>query len=81
MTHTKNSINSLKLKDDLRIFTHSILPQTQQPIIITKINWLMLFTEIITVYSENHKQLINKLHGQNNYSLLKQVVHTVTTRL
>jgi len=26
---------------------------------ITKINWLTLFKEIITVYSENHKKPIN----------------------
>jgi hypothetical protein len=27
---------------------------------ITKINWLMLFKEIIDVYSENHTKPINK---------------------
>jgi hypothetical protein len=30
-----------------------------------KIIWLILFREIITVYSENHKQPINTLCGQN----------------
>jgi hypothetical protein len=29
------------------------------------INWLMLFKEIIAVYSENHMKLINTLCGQN----------------
>jgi hypothetical protein len=29
------------------------------------IKWLMLFKEIITVYSENHTKPINKHFGQN----------------
>jgi hypothetical protein len=43
---------------------------------ITKINWLMLFKEIITVYTENH----TKTHQNNiqRYSLLNHLVHTVT---
>jgi hypothetical protein len=32
---------------------------------ITKINWLMLFREIIAVYSENHTEPIHTLCGQN----------------
>jgi hypothetical protein len=32
---------------------------------ITKINWLMLFREIIGVYSQNHTELINATCGKN----------------
>jgi hypothetical protein len=32
---------------------------------MTKINWLMLFKEINTVYSENHTKPINTLCGEN----------------
>jgi hypothetical protein len=32
---------------------------------ITKINWLTLFKEIITVYSKNQMKPINTLCGQN----------------
>jgi hypothetical protein len=32
---------------------------------ITKINWLMLFNEIIDVYSKNHTKPTNTLCGQN----------------
>jgi hypothetical protein len=32
---------------------------------MTTINWLMLFEEIITVYSENHMKPINTLCSQN----------------
>jgi hypothetical protein len=36
-----------------------------QHVSITKINYLMLFKEIIAVYSENHMKPINTLCGQN----------------
>jgi hypothetical protein len=43
---------------------------------ITKINWLMLFKEIIAVYSENHTKRINTLCGNmRSYWVLKQPVH------
>jgi uracil DNA glycosylase len=32
---------------------------------VTKINWLTLFEEIITVYSEDHTKQINTLCGQS----------------
>jgi hypothetical protein len=42
---------------------------------ITKINWLMLFKETVSVYNEAHMRLIH-----TKYSLLiKQVLHIVTT--
>jgi hypothetical protein len=39
---------------------------------ITKINWLMLFKEIIAVYSENYTKPINTLRGQNAEVLIVQ---------
>jgi hypothetical protein len=36
-----------------------------QPISSTKINWVMLFKQIVTVYTENHTEQINTLCGQN----------------
>jgi hypothetical protein len=32
---------------------------------ITKISWLMLFSEIIVLYAENHMKPINTLCGEN----------------
>jgi hypothetical protein len=49
---------------------------------ITKTNRLMLFREIISVYSENYTAHINTLCGQNGKILmLRQVVHIVTAVL
>jgi hypothetical protein len=45
---------------------------------ITKINWLIVFKEIIAVYSENHTRPKNT---ESTVTDLKQVVPTVTTRL
>jgi hypothetical protein len=36
-----------------------------QRVSITKIDWLVLFKEIIAVYSKNHMKLINTLREQN----------------
>jgi hypothetical protein len=48
----------------------------------TKPNRLMLFREIIAVYCENHMEHMNTLHGPTvKYSMLKQMVHIVTTGL
>jgi hypothetical protein len=41
------------------------LPQKNTTRLITKINWLMLFKEIIVVCSGNHMKPINTLCGQN----------------
>jgi hypothetical protein len=40
------------------------LPQRKHNVSITKIMWLMLFREIITLYSD-HTKPINILHWQN----------------
>jgi hypothetical protein len=56
--------------------------QTKQRVSITKINWSVLFEEIIAVYSENLTKPVNTLCGQNAELLaLKVVVHVVTTGL
>jgi hypothetical protein len=49
---------------------HYSASKKTQPVTITKINWLMLFKEIIPVYSENHMKPINTLCGQNTELLI-----------
>jgi hypothetical protein len=49
-----------------------------QHLAITKINWLMLFREIIAVYNENHTKHKYKM---KSYRLLKQVELIVTIGL
>jgi hypothetical protein len=39
--------------------------QKTQHFSITKITWLVLFMDIITVYSENHTKPINTVCGKN----------------
>jgi hypothetical protein len=47
-------------------FKHSVrTAKKTQHFTITKINWLMLFKEIIAVYWENHTKPINALCGHN----------------
>jgi hypothetical protein len=41
------------------------MSQRTQRVSITKISWLMLFREIITVYYEIHTKPMNTLFGQN----------------
>jgi hypothetical protein len=56
----------LKPKLVLILFKNSVRTSKKtQPITITKISWLMLFKEIIAVYSEKHMKPINKICGQN----------------
>jgi hypothetical protein len=48
----------------------------------TKPNRLMLFRETVAVYCENHTEHTDTLCGQNaHFCMLKEEVHTVTTRL
>jgi hypothetical protein len=63
------------------IFINSVRTAKKTPhFTFTKINWLMLFKEIIVVYFENHTKLINTLRGKVQcYWMLKQVVHTWVT--
>jgi hypothetical protein len=47
--------NPLKMKLVYILFKNSVRTSERTPhFTITKFNWLMLFKEIITVYSENH---------------------------
>jgi hypothetical protein len=58
--------NALKPKLVEIIFEHLARTAKKTPYFtITKINWLMLFKEIIAVYSENHMKPINALCVQN----------------
>jgi hypothetical protein len=71
------TINPLKLKLVLIICKHSAhTSKKTQPITITKMKWLMLFEEIIAVYSANHMKLINTLCGQNTEVLIVETSGT-----
>jgi hypothetical protein len=71
------AINPLKLKLVWIIFNNSVrTAKKTQHFIITKINWLMLFKEIITIYSENHTKplqwwsvVFSLLYGLFKYNL------------
>jgi hypothetical protein len=53
-------INPLKMKVVYILFKNSVRTSERTPhITVTKINWLMLFKEIIAVYSEKHTKPIN----------------------
>jgi hypothetical protein len=50
-----NIINPLKPKLVYMLFKNSVRTSKRTPhFTFTKINWLMLFKEVIAVYSENH---------------------------
>jgi hypothetical protein len=56
------------------IFKNSVRTSKRTPhFTITKINWLMLFKEIIAVYSENHTNTINTKYsvtdGQDSWAI------------
>jgi hypothetical protein len=55
---------SLKPKHLKILFKHSGRTSNRTPrFSITRIRWLMLFKEIISVYIENHKELTNTKYG------------------
>jgi hypothetical protein len=61
-----SAVNPLKPKLIWIIFKNPVrTAKKTQLFTITKINWLTLFKEIISVYSVNHTKLINTLSGQN----------------
>jgi hypothetical protein len=41
------------------------VPQRRYNPTITAVIWIILFSEIISVYSENHTKSVNMLGGQN----------------
>jgi hypothetical protein len=59
-------INPLKPKLILNSIKNSVpASEKTQCVSITKISWMMLFKEIIIVYSKNHMELINALCEQS----------------
>jgi hypothetical protein len=67
----------------MHVFKNSAPISKKTHVSITKVNWLMLFTEIIAIYSENHTKPINTFCGQNAKLLNVKAgdAHTVTTEL
>jgi hypothetical protein len=48
------------------MFEHSFrTTKKTQSVVVTRISWLMLFKEIIAVYSESHVKSINTFRGRN----------------
>jgi hypothetical protein len=60
------------------MFMNSVLTSKKTPVTITEIDWLILFKEIITVYSENHN--VTRKYKMQSYSLVKKMVRIVTIR-
>jgi hypothetical protein len=53
------------------MFKVSVLTSKKiQHVSVTKINWLMLFTEIIAVYSDNNTKHVSTLRGKNAVLLI-----------
>jgi hypothetical protein len=75
--------NPLKPKIILIQFKHSFHTSKEtQPIIITNINLLTLFREIIAVYSENRMTMANTVFQQNaELYIVKKTIYKVIIRL
>jgi hypothetical protein len=59
-----------------------LIPRSKHSVSVTQTSHLMLYREIIAVFSQIHIEHINTLCGQNVELLnVKLVVHTVTTGL
>jgi hypothetical protein len=70
-TELRHEINPLNPSLVKVIFKDSVpTAKKTQPVTITKINQLMLFKEIIDVYTENHTKQTNTLCGQNSEFLI-----------
>lgn len=61
------SLNPLNPKLVLIIFKNPFLIQKTRTITITKLSLLMLFNEIIAVYSENYIRTINAIYRQTQH--------------
>jgi hypothetical protein len=57
--------DELRLERVIIIFKHLVPTSKKTQHFITEISWLMLFKEIITVYSEDHTKPTDTLCGQN----------------
>jgi hypothetical protein len=72
----------LSLQHISTIFKNSVLTRKKTKRVITKINWVTLFEELIAVYDGNLSKHLNTLWAKpKSYGLVKQVVHIVTTAL
>jgi hypothetical protein len=60
----QNSLNPLKHAVFLNLILAS--KKKKQSVSTTRINWLMLFREIVAVHSRNHTKTVNALCGQND---------------
>jgi hypothetical protein len=65
--HPKTFKNSVRTSKRTQHFT------------ITKITWLMLFKEIIDIYSENHEK--DNTYKIQCYRVLRMLGHIIATRL
>jgi hypothetical protein len=52
-------------------YKYSVLTSRKEHVFVTKLNWLMLFREIIVVYSENHRKSINTDCGRAKLLIVK----------
>jgi hypothetical protein len=73
-------LSPLKLRVIKIIIKNSVhTSKKKQYFSFTKINWLMLFREIITVYSEHHMKPINTLGTKCRVTeCYRQTVHIVS---
>jgi hypothetical protein len=73
--------NPIKPELVFAIFKYSVRASKRTPhFAITKINWLMMFEEVIAVFNENHAEP-NNAKCRRSYLLLKWLVHIVTIQL
>lgn len=67
---------SSEVEDLKKYLKIQFLPQRKH-ISITNTNWLMLFREVIAVYSDNHTKPTNKLYGRNSFLLNAEIGGTL----
>jgi biotin synthase-related radical SAM superfamily protein len=74
--HSWNYNRSLKYEVSINVFKNNIflILRKIQRVTITKIKWLIMFTEVIAVYSEHHTK-----HMNTNYTV--SVLVEVLTKL
>jgi hypothetical protein len=76
-------INTLRGQNAETLYIRiQFVPHRKHCVSVTETNRLMLFRETVAVYCENHAEHKYTLWGRiQSFSMLKQVVHIVTTRL
>lgn len=66
---------SMAIIEIIYLHTSSVLLTEDILLPVINNNWLVLFKEIITVFSEDHAKLINTLRGKTrSFKILHQVV-------